>query len=248
MEELALGQRGSADFLALGLSSTDYIGHLFGPLSQEQLSNLIHLDRILGEFFDYLDANVGEGQWVAALSADHGVATMPEYAQEQGNTSARRINAREKARDRSSALQAAVAEGGASEDIAERLARQLETEGTVAKAYTHQELTLGEPVDSFAILFRNSHYPGRGHGALSRYGVETRYGEGELLYSANGTSHGTPYWYDRHVPLIFFGKGIDAGVSDAPAYTTDIAPTLAYLAGIATTPDDLHGRVIYTAR
>jgi predicted AlkP superfamily pyrophosphatase or phosphodiesterase len=248
MEELALGQRGSADFLALGLSSTDYIGHLFGPLSQEQLSNLIHLDRVLGEFFDYLDTSVGEGEWVVALSADHGVATMPEYAQEQGNTSARRINAREKARERSSALRAALAEGGSPEDIAERLARQLEAEGTVAKAYTHRELTLGEPADSFAILFSNSHYPGRGHGALSRYGVETRYGEGELLYGANGTSHGTPYWYDRHVPVIFYGKGIDAGVSDAPAYTTDIAPTLAHLAGIVTTPDDLDGRVIYTAR
>lgn len=248
MEELALGQRGSFDFLAVGLSSTDYIGHLFGPLSQEQFSNLIHLDRILGEFFSYLDVNVGEGQWIAALSADHGVATMPEYMQEQGNTAARRINAREKARDRSDALQAALAEGGAPEEIAERLARRLEAEGTVAKAYTHRELTLGEPADSFAILFRNSYYPGRGIGALSRYGVETRYGEGELLYGANGTSHGTPYWYDRHVPLIFFGNGIDAGVSDVPAYTIDIAPTLAHLAGIATVPDDLDGGVIYPAR
>ena len=248
MEELALGQRGSVDFLALGLSSTDYVGHLFGPLSQEQFSNLIHLDRILGEFFSYLDENVGEGQWVVALSADHGVATMPEYAQEQGNTSARRINARERARNRTNALRAAVAEGGAPEEVAERLARQLEAEGTVAKAYTHRELTLGEPADSFGILFRNSYYPGRGLGALSRYGVETRYAEGELLAGANGTSHGTPYWYDRHVPLIFFGKGIDAGVSDAPAYTIDIAPTLAYLSGIATMPDDLDGRVIYPAR
>ena len=248
MGELELGQRGSVDFLALGLSSTDYVGHLFGPLSQEQLSNLIHLDRILGEFFSYLDAHIGEGQWVAALSADHGVATMPEYAQEQGNTSARRINARERFQNRSSALQAAIAEGGAPEDVAERLARQLEADGTVAKAYTHSELTLGEPADSFAILFRNSYYPGRGLGSLSRYGVETRYAEGELLSGANGTSHGTPYWYDRHVPLIFFGKGIDAGVTDAPAYTIDIAPTLARLAGIATMPDDLDGRVIYPAR
>ena len=68
------------------------------------------------------------------------------------------------------------------------------------------------------------------------------------MHSSNGTSHGTPYWYDRHVPLIFFGKGVDAGVTDAPAYTIYIAPTLARLAGIATMPDDLDGRVIYPAR
>jgi len=248
MRELALGQRGSVDLLTLGLSSTDYIGHLFGPLSQEQLSNLMHLDRILGEFLGYLDTNIGEGRWVLALSSDHGVSTMPEYLQEQGDTSARRISAREKTRSRSDAARAAIAAGGSAEDVAERLARAVEVQGIVTKAYTHRDLTLGEPVDSFAILFRNSHYPGRGHGALSRYGVETRYGEGELLYGANGTSHGTPYWYDRHVPLILFGKGIDAGVSDAPAYTIDIAPTLAYLAGVGTMPDDLDGRVIYPER
>ncbi|HIN78403.1 MAG TPA: hypothetical protein EYM97_06180 [Gemmatimonadetes bacterium] len=247
MEELDLGQRGNVDYLGLALSSTDYIGHLFGPLSQEQLSNLMHLDRLLGDFFNYLDENVGEGKWIIGLSADHGVATMPEYEQERGNTSASRIDAREKSRGRTRALQAALAEGGSPEEIAERLARQLEAEGTVAKAYTHRELTMGEPVDSFAIFFRNSHYPGRAHSSLSRYGVEIRYAEGELLYRANGTSHGTVYWYDRHVPLILLGKGIGAGVSESPAYTIDLAPTLAQLAGIAA-PDDLDGRVIYTGR
>ena len=247
MEELDLGQRGNVDYLGLALSSTDYVGHLFGPLSQEQLSNLMHLDRLLGDFFNYLDENVGEGKWIIGLSADHGVATMPEYEQERGNTSASRIDAREKSRGRTRALQAALAEGGSPEEIAERLARQLEAEGTVAKAYTHRELTMGEPADSFAIFFRNSHYPGRAHSSLSRYGVEIRYAEGELLYRANGTSHGTVYWYDRHVPLILLGKGIGAGVSESPAYTIDLAPTLARLAGIAA-PDDLDGRVIYTGR
>ena len=62
--------------------------------------------------------------------------------------------------------------------------------------------------------------------------------------SARGTGHGSPYYYDRHVPLVFFGADVDAGVSRDPVRTVDIAPTLAALAGIAV-PDDLDGRPLF---
>jgi predicted AlkP superfamily pyrophosphatase or phosphodiesterase len=206
LDEFDLGQRGNVDYLAISLSATDYVGHLYGPFSQEQLSNLINVDRLLGDFFDYLDQQVGEGNWVAGISADHGVATSPEAAQAMGNMEAER--------------------------------------GVVEKAYTHQDLTRGELVDSFAVMFRNSHYPGRAHRPLSPYGLEYRFGDGDLVSYPTGTTHGTPYWYDRWVPFMLLGAGVARGSSDSATYTVDMAPTLAALAGIRA-PDDLDGRAIY---
>ncbi|MDX1495271.1 MAG: alkaline phosphatase family protein, partial [Longimicrobiales bacterium] len=84
IDELELGQRDETDYLALSFSATDRVGHGYGPFSQEVLSTIIHLDRLLGELFDYLDEEVGEGRWTVGLTSDHGVVTMPEYAREQG--------------------------------------------------------------------------------------------------------------------------------------------------------------------
>ena len=250
-DELELGQRDNVDYLAVSLSATDYVGHAYGPFSQEQLANLVHLDRALGDFLDYLDDTVGEGNWVAGLSADHGVVTMPEYEQELGNDDVERVNTQRRAGELLAALNEVTAEGGSLDEIAERLARSVEEKGLVEKAYTHHDLTRGEPADSFAVLFRNSHYPGRAHhryfapSALSQSGVEVRFREGDLVFPREaGTEHETPYWYDRHVPLIFLGAGVSEGSSDAPAYTVDMAPTLAALGGIQA-PFDLDGKIIY---
>ena len=85
------------------------------------------------------------------------------------------------------------------------------------------------PADSFATLFRRSLYPGRVGGDFGRWGVEVRYAEG-FLSNVRGTSHGRPYWYDRHVPLIFLGPGVARGRDTTRASTADVAPTLARLA------------------
>lgn len=85
-----LGQDDVPDLLCVAFSSTDVIGHDFGPLSQEQLDNLLHLDRALGRLLDVLDAEVGAGNWTLVLSADHGVGTMPEQLQQDG-VEARRV-------------------------------------------------------------------------------------------------------------------------------------------------------------
>jgi len=245
IDELNLGQRREQDYLAISLSATDRVGHNFGPFSQEQLSNLIHLDRLLGDFFEYLDDEVGEGQWLVGMAGDHGVVTIPEAQVEMGtNPDAKRISDYQRNAELAAALNDAVRDGGSPEEIAERLARMVEDRGLVAKAYTHHELTRGEPADSFAVLFRNSHYPGRAWGPLSRWGVEVRFGEGDLVGYATGTNHETTYWYDRHVEMIFLGAGVAPGASDASVYTVDFAPTLARLAGIPI-PDDLDGRAIY---
>jgi arylsulfatase A-like enzyme len=97
------------------------------------------------------------------------------------------------------------------------------------------------PADSFAVFARRSLYPGRFAGAFSRQGVEIRLAPGVLGNERTGTTHGSPYWYDRHVPLIFMGPGIRAGRIDGRASTVDLAPTLARVIGVSY-PRDLDGR------
>lgn len=244
IDELELGQRGVTDYLALSLSATDRVGHGYGPFSQEVLSTVIHVDRVLGELFDVLDERVGEGRWLVGLSADHGVAAMPEHARERGIRGAERLMREDVVAQLQALLGAAARQGGSAREVAQRLARSVEERGLAERAYTHHDITRGEPADSFAVLYRNSYYPGRAWDDLSRFGVDLRYGEGDYVGSATGINHETPYWYDRHVPMIFLGFGVDPGVSDEPVYSVDFAPTLAGIAGIPV-PDDLDGRRIY---
>jgi predicted AlkP superfamily pyrophosphatase or phosphodiesterase len=244
--QLQLGQRESVDFLAVSFSALDRVGHRYGPLSQEVLSTLIHLDLVLANLMQTLDAEVGEGRWVAGIAGDHGVTVPPEAARRQGNEEAERIDDADLLADLGTALRTAASRGGSPDQIAERLAVQIEEDELVEEAYTHHELTLGgAPLDSFAVLYRNSYYPGRAWGVLSRFGVEVRYGEGDLVTSfETGTDHGSPYWYDRHVEMMLLGPGVVPGVTDSPVYTVDFAPTLAALGAIRF-PNDLDGRRLF---
>jgi predicted AlkP superfamily pyrophosphatase or phosphodiesterase len=241
VRSLELGQDDAPDFLSVSLSQTDRIGHTYGPLSREQLDNLLRLDRELGEFFAFLDRAVGAGRWVVAVSADHGALSAPEtLPQPNEPASGHRTTAAEKA-----ALSAILADAqltASDSATPARVAAALKRLPIVADAYTHAELLRGTPSDSFAVLARRSLYPGRAAAEVSKYGVEVRYREG-LLSGARGTSHGTPYWYDRHVPLIFMGAGIRAGRDSARAATVDFAPTLARLLRLQA-PGDLDGRAL----
>jgi predicted AlkP superfamily pyrophosphatase or phosphodiesterase len=241
-EALQLGQRGHVDFLGISFSSTDYVGHSYGPLSQEQLDNIHRLDGELEALFTYLDEHVGKGRWVVGLTADHGVMTMPEYLAAEGE-GAQRVDSRGRNAALNEAIRDATRDGGTQDEIADRLKKIVEERGLVTKAYTHAELLRGEPADSFATFIRNSMYPGRPGGPLSAYGVEFRFGYHDLFYGKTGTSHGTPYWYDRHVPFVLMGPGVAPGESARAVYSVDVVPTLAALAGIPV-PPDLDGTAI----
>jgi predicted AlkP superfamily pyrophosphatase or phosphodiesterase len=240
---LGVGQDSITDFLSVGLSQTDYVGHRYGPLSQEQLDNLIRLDRELGEFFSYLDRTVGTGRWVAVLSADHGSTTMPEWQVAHGQKGVR-LTAEQRKQMETVAQQAAAqaTPAGTSDAVASAL-RKLPF---VADAYTFAELERGAPRDSFVTLFRHSFYPFRVDGDFGKLGVQVRLTEGALTY-ATGTGHGTAYFYDRVVPLIFLGGDVKPSRSTRLARTVDLAPTLATLGGILT-PTDLDGTALDVPR
>lgn len=243
VNELSLGRRGSVDFLALGLSQLDRIGHRFGPFSLEQLDAILRLDRALGEFFEFLDSTVGEGRYVVGFSSDHGVLPIPEYPDESG-LSKRRISREEWRTARAAAENAAVSSGSPRGSEA-AVVEALERIDFIADVMTVDELASGEPRDSFVALYQRSYYTGRLAGSFARQGLVVRLVEGAHS-SSDATTHGTPYYYDRNVPLIFMGPGVPAGSSDEPARTVDLAPTLAELAGVPY-PDDLDGRPLIRA-
>lgn len=231
LRALDLGTRASVDLLALSYSSTDGVGHTFGPLSTEQLDNLLRLDRELGRLMDTLDARVGEGRWTLALSADHGVVDLPEWRLEQGRPGRRLTSDDLEAAD-------AALEGVTPDATGEAVAEAIRAADFVADAYPFSVVRGTEPVDSFVTLFRNSfvedrvpNFPG--------LNVAVRLVEGSYD-DEFGTGHGSPYHYDRWVPFIVYGPGVEPGVHTERAATVDFAPTLADLLGL-TVPDDVDG-------
>ena len=241
IQELQLGQRGGLDYLGIALSQTDVVGHRFGPLSREQLDNLLRLDLDLGRFFSFIDEAVGSGRWVLAVSADHGVLDIPEHLLERG-VDARRLTRGDRSELRAY-IQSAL-DGLYEDEVPEDAVKAaLITLPFVAAAYTFSDVESGVPADSFQLFFARSHSRTRVVGPAGETGVYVRYEPNVVSSSTNRASHGTPYYYDRHVPLIFLGGTIRPGVSDDQVATVDVAPTLAWLIGTPA-PDDLDGRVL----
>jgi predicted AlkP superfamily pyrophosphatase or phosphodiesterase len=246
---LGMGRDDVTDFLNVSASSTDRVGHAYGPDSREQLDNLLRLDRELGQFFDFLDKTVGKGKWTMMLTADHGILDLPEDIQARGG-SARRLNATDKATFDS--LRAIANNASDPKAAAVRLRDDLKKLPVIANAWTQDQLKTGEPADSFEVLRRHAMWPGREAGVFSRDGVEIQFvpgvifsettnPAGSIAFRPRGTNHGSPYYYDRHVPMIFMGPGIAPGRDASRARTIDFAPTFAALLGI-TYPADLDGK------
>jgi predicted AlkP superfamily pyrophosphatase or phosphodiesterase len=237
VEEEGLGLDPVPDFINVSLSQTDRIGHDFGPLSREQLDNLLRLDAELGSFFAFLDSVVGPGRWALGMSADHGVLVTGQDMRLADGSGVRRWTPEEER-----ALEEIQAEGARLDGepgAPARIAAALEGLDYVAEVWTHEELAGGAPADSFTLLELRSFYPGRAREEVSRWGVELRFQPG-FLDRMLGSGHGTPYWYDRNVPIVFYGPGIAAGRDSTRFGTVDYAPTLARYLGIPF-PGDLDG-------
>jgi arylsulfatase A-like enzyme len=246
-----LGQRGQTDFLAIGLSCTDYVGHSFGPHSHEMLDHLLRVDRALGEFLEFVDQTVGKGEYVVALSADHGVMPLPEYLTQIKKEKARRIIfdrelkpqidsmlaklqqeiGTEEALVQQNAFlnYAAAAKHGIDSVALENKIREgaLQIEG-IADVYFRRELLDDTTPDRpYLGHFRRSYFAPRGRD------VVVRYCENCLITSRpTGTTHGSTYHYDAHVPVIYFGQNIPAGRVEREVHTVDVVTTLAKLLDI----------------
>ncbi len=256
-----LGKDSYTDLLALSLSSLDLIGHLFGPHSQEVMDAVLRLDKMLGEFFEFLDREVGSGSYIVALTSDHGVAPIPEYAARL-KIDARRVKAKKLIGAVERALDARYGRDDwvevllnpymylnhstikgrrlARKEVERRAAQALMSVPGVARVYTRTQLTSGR-LGPDGVSFARSFHPARSGDVA--FSLKPFY---ILSNFDTGTTHGSPYAYDSHVPIIFYGPGINKGIYINRVGVEDIAPTLSLLLGI-NPPAGSEGRVLKEA-
>jgi hypothetical protein len=245
-----LGQRDVVDYLAIDLGSTDDVGHDFGPLSLEQFDTLKRLDRALGEFLDHLDASVGKGRYVLALSADHGVVDPTDPG-----VKGRVVKTAEIEAVLGQVERAATQDSLTEDALKQKIVAILKNAEFIADAYTEERLKQPS-TDPYVRLYANASRHGlttdfplwtrkeRPHHP-ARYNIIVRFKENTVIDAAPAV-HGSSYAQDRLVPIIFAGAGIRHGEESTGARTVDVAPTLAAAAGIPT-PKGLDGHAIAAA-
>ena len=256
-----LGADSVADLLMIGCSAGDYIGHRYGPSSHEIQDHYLRLDGYLRSFFAFLDSTVGVNQYVVALTGDHGVAPLPEELREKGVDAGRinsdmlaaaigRIGAAVAAeikcstnvvlgagRDVNLNYAEAKATGHDEPWLRRTMSEKIKRLSFVADAFTRDDLTSGgDDARPFINLYRNNYYADRSPDIMLRFKEYWIISD-----EPHGASHGTPYSYDRHVPLIFYGAGIKVGLDTLKAASVDVTPTLSELLGTAP-PANIDGR------
>lgn len=263
----ALGADETPDLLALSLSATDLVGHHYGPFSREAWAALIALDAELAGILQRLEARVGEGRLLVALSSDHGVLPIPEWWQTHGGSRAPcpvaggRVSPAPIGTAISQALVAAFGpdwadavvqdgfrlgfdpllrarDGVSLEQIEVVLRPVVEGAAGFERIWSRADIDAPDAPQPDATLYRNSLAPDRGGDLFLQPA------NGCLVTGwPSGTSHGAPYAYDRAVPLAFWGAGVEPARVADPAVPVDMAPTLGAWLGLAV-PVDLDGRVL----
>jgi predicted AlkP superfamily pyrophosphatase or phosphodiesterase len=249
LEHEPLGEDRVADLLAVSFSSTDYVGHAFGPESREAEDNLLQFDRLLAQLFELLDARVGKGRYFAFLSADHGGCESPEFFAAKGQDAGRvdpnllRSTVDAGLRTRFDVGVELVSDfvnpslildeqriASLSLDLAEveRAAVELaKTVPGVYGAYTRSELVAGTgPEQLFKTRMEQSTHAERsGH----VYIVPKQHWLLATQPEKLTAMHGTPWPYDAQVPILVWGTGARAQHVARPVDPRDIASTIAAL-------------------
>jgi predicted AlkP superfamily pyrophosphatase or phosphodiesterase len=270
VDEMKLGGRRTPDVLSVSLSANAYVGPAYGTGGLEMCIEQAEVDRLVGVLLAGLDARGID--YLVVLTADHGGFDAPERLDEQALPSATRASPALSAASLSQTVGAAtgitsaagplILADGAGGDyyVAKDLApaarsrviaalrQTLAADPQVALAMTADELAqvpapTGSPQDfTLAQRARASFYPGRSGDvvALLKRGVVG------VIKPAKGyvATHGSPWDYDRRVPMLFWRRGMTGFEQPAPVETIDIAPTLAAVAGLRVQPGEMDGRCL----
>jgi predicted AlkP superfamily pyrophosphatase or phosphodiesterase len=242
-----LGRGAQPDLLTVSFSGIDFVGHRFGPYSQEVQDAVLRLDRDLEKFFNFLDSKIGLQNVVMVLTADHAVAPTPEFAKAEG-LEGQRVDETEFLNDLKIQLadefgngrylqSSKIYTGNLYLNRATIEKKHLELDkiasyvrdfalnsGKFAACYTREQLLDGRVPGPFGALALNGYNAERGGDLVF---IEKPYsvpGTGKT-----GTTHGSPYSYDTHVPIVFYGADFKAGRYTQPFYITDIVPTFCAL-------------------
>ena len=265
VDEMQLGRRTDPDLLSISLSATDYVGHTYGTEGQEMCLNLLELDRELGDFLAQLDSRGID--YAVVLTADHGGKDIPEREQLAGVGNAARVDPALTAKAVGAALgdQLGLAGwgffGGVFGDmyldrgmsLANRT-RVLDDAAAVYRAHPQVEAVFTAaqiaatpmptaPPDRWSLIerVRAGYYPGRS----GDFFVVLK-GDVTPISKPDGSvaTHGSPWDYDRRVPILFWRAGAPGTTIEHSADTVDIMPTLASEIGLLLAPGSIDGHCL----
>jgi predicted AlkP superfamily pyrophosphatase or phosphodiesterase len=263
IEDGDVGRDDEPDLVAISFSGLDYVGHQYGPETPEFDATIEALDRQIGDLLRTLDSRVGEGKYTVALTADHGAALTPEMERARGHDAGRLNlaafrNAVEHAVDTQLGLTSpvllavdppelyldyasAAAHGVTAAALDHAVVAVVEAQPGIARAYTVDDVrSAAASEDVFVKAVADGFYAARS-GDIHVL-VKPNY----IFYGGAGTTHGTPYEYDAHVPLILMGAGVKPGVYGDRVRINELAPTLGRLLNVPY-QGDAQGRVLAEA-
>ncbi|MDM1406225.1 alkaline phosphatase PafA [Myroides sp. DF42-4-2] len=262
-EKLGNNPANVTDFLAVSLSSTDYIGHQFAINSIEIEDTYLRLDRDIADFLAYLDQTVGKGNYTLFLSADHGAAHNPKFfADQKGNSGyfdtkviRKDLNAKLEGKFGVAGLvrslsnyqvhlnyEAIEANDIEEEDVIEMAMKELRKLDGVAFVVDMQDAATAAVPQMLRERIVNG-YNYKRSGAIQII-LEPQWFSG--VQDGKGTTHGSWNSYDAHIPAVFLGWGVKPGKTTRQTHMTDIAPTLAQILKIEF-PNGNIGTPIYEA-
>ncbi len=257
LEEERIGRGDFTDFLAISYSSTDYVGHSYGPNSVEVMDTYVKLDAQIARLLAALDKAVGRDNYLLFLTADHGVQPNNAYLDARGFSTTTVLSRRlqdslrafcqrrfgasgviDTVYDNQIYLNHAVLDGGNPEIVAASVALKQYLRRTfpeMGAIIARDEMDAATPTRTMATMLLNGFHPFRS-GDLA---FELTSNHLDLDFRT-GATHGSSYDYDTHIPLIFYGKQIEPGESNELVFIEDIAPTIANLLHIQE-PDNCIG-------
>jgi predicted AlkP superfamily pyrophosphatase or phosphodiesterase len=267
-----LGADDDTDVLTLSFSANDYVGHRYGPYSQEVMDITLRTDRQIGALLDFVNARIGLQNTLVVFTADHGVAPIPEHAAALNLPGGRISNAEvlrairaaiaakyarsDEAKDRTADYVSSFINGnvyfntvalkrdGINEVEIERVAGEAAmTVPGITHYFTRADLQTSNisSSDSLARRVQHGFYTRRSGDVIVVY-EPFKY----LVDSPITATHGSPYSYDTHVPLIMLGEGLVPASYAQAATPADIAPTIAAILRIQQ-PSNATGRVLLEA-
>lgn len=239
-----LGKDDVTDFLSISFSSPDYIGHKYGPMSVEVEDTYLRLDKELAEILTFLEKNVGQDEFLIFLTADHGVVNVPQYLidnkmpggyfYEHPVDSALKAYLKQEFNDTLVTNFSNYQVFLNHETINNKKLNLSEIENKIISFLLKQE-GIAKAVSATAL--KNTEFTDRLLANAQRGFNQKRSGDVLFILKSGwttfryhtGTTHGSPYHYDTHVPLLWYGAGIKKGASNQHIVIPDIAATLAQL-------------------
>jgi len=252
-----LGKDNDTDFLAISFSSTDYIAHATGPRSVETEDTYLRLDESLAELFKYLDSKVGRENYLVFLTSDHSGSENAKYLNDKGYnvSSVDYTEIKKQLKDFSVKtfgkdyvlyydngqvyldLNVLKADKKNRQEVIAQFCEFIEIFPFVERTYTQEQILNASPADEYgSMIFR-------GYSKSQSGEIYIMLKPAFMEYYVTGSTHGTNYVYDTHVPGLFYGWKIPHGISKEKVFATQIAPTLSQKLSI-TMPNTTYGEVL----